>query len=78
MSRINKTTRYGEPPPERPRREPRRRGIGPVPNPKRPRLVRDVAGGALKDLFAIFPDLPSPRRPAARVPPRIAARGRKH
>ena len=78
MSRVNKTTRYGQPPPERPRREPPARGVGRVPNPLRPRLVRDVGGGWLKDLFALFPDLPSPPRPAARLPPRIAGRRRKH
>ena len=74
MSRVNKTTRYGEPPRERPRREPRPRGVGRVPNPRRPRLVRDVGGGVLQDLFAIFPDLPFPARPPARLPPKIAGR----
>jgi hypothetical protein len=78
MSRVNKTTRYGEAPPERPRREPPARGVARVPNPRRPRLVRDVGGGPLQDLFAFFPDLPSPPRPVARIPPRIAARRRKH
>jgi len=37
-----------------------------VPNPTTPKLVRDVRGGALKDLFEIFPDLPRPPRPFVR------------
>jgi hypothetical protein len=57
---------------------PPQRSVGRVPNPRRPRLVRDVDGGALKDLFAMFPDLPRPPRPAARVPNRIARRRVKH
>ena len=67
VSRRNKTTRYGQPPPERARTEPKQRGVGAVPNPRRPRLVSAVDGGVLKDLFAIFPDLPRPARPAPRV-----------
>jgi hypothetical protein len=57
---------------------PRQRGVGTVPNPRKPRLVRDIDGGTLKDLFVMFPDLPRPPRPAARVPNRIARRRRKH
>jgi len=38
------------PPPER--------GVAPSPNPRKPRLVRDVHGNELKDLFEFFPDLP--------------------
>ena len=54
------------PPPHVPR-APRRPVVGAVPNPRKPKLVRDARGGALKDLFEIFPDLPRPRRPARRV-----------
>jgi hypothetical protein len=78
MSRHNKTTRYGQPPPERPRHEPPVRGVGPVPNPRRPRLVRDVHGGVLQDLFVIFPDLPRPPRPSPRLRSTIARARRKH
>jgi len=46
------------------------RGIKPPPNPRKPRLVRDVHGNELRDLFEMFPDLPRPARRAARVPPR--------
>ena len=73
MSRDNKTTRYGEAPPERVRHEPPSRGVGAVPNPRRPRLVRDVRGAGLNDLFALFPDLPRPPRPARRVRSRADA-----
>ena len=38
------------------------------PNPRRPRLVRDVHGGTLLDLFELFPDLPRPSRPSGRLP----------
>ena len=48
-------------------RAPRQRPIGKTPNPRKPKLVRDVGGGVLKDLFKLFPDLPRPARPAARV-----------
>ena len=44
--------------------------IGPPPNPRKPKLVRDVRGGVLRDLFELFPDLPRPPRARARVPPR--------
>ena len=52
---------------------PEERRVAAVPNPRRPRLVRDVHGGDLLDLFVIFPDLPRPARPTAKVP-RTAAR----
>jgi hypothetical protein len=55
------------PPPPTPARVPEQRPVGAVPNPRKPKLVRDVDGGILQDLFAIFPDLPRPPRPAARV-----------
>jgi hypothetical protein len=44
------------------------RGVAPPPNPRRPRLVRDVHGNELRDLFQFFPDLPWPPRRPARVP----------
>jgi hypothetical protein len=47
---------------------PEQHGVGAVPNPVRPKLVRDVHGGALQDLFEIFPDLPRPTRPKGRAP----------
>jgi hypothetical protein len=50
---------------------------GHVPNPKRPRLVRDVGGGYLKDLFALFPDLPRPPRPRGRIPVRHIGPGKR-
>jgi hypothetical protein len=43
------------------------RPVGPVPNPKKPKLVRDVHGGDLLDLFVIFPELPRPRYPRPRA-----------
>jgi hypothetical protein len=36
--------------------------VSPPPNPRLPRLVRDVHGGDLQDLFELFPDLPRPPR----------------
>jgi hypothetical protein len=57
---------------------PRQRRVGKVPNPRKPRLVRDVGGGTLGDLFVMFPDLRRPPRPTARVPTRIARRRSKH
>ena len=68
-------TPSGEPMAQAPRaserkRAPKERGIGAPPNPQKPRLVRDVHGNELKDLFEFFPDLPHPARPAARVPSR--------
>ena len=59
-------------------RPPKEHAAGRPPNPRKPKLVRDVNGGALKDLFALFPDLPRPRRPAGRLPPRVARRRGTH
>jgi len=53
---------------------PRERGVGAVPNPRKPQLVRDVHGNELKELFVFFPDLPRPVRKAARVPARRTRR----
>jgi hypothetical protein len=53
-----------------PSRGPRHRLVGKVPNPRRLTPVRDVDGGDLLDLFAIFPDLPRPLRPTKRAPRR--------
>jgi hypothetical protein len=47
---------------------------GTPPNPRRPRLVRDVNGGFLGNLFTVFPDLPWPPRPRGRVPTWTLAR----
>jgi hypothetical protein len=62
------------PRPPRAPRVPQQRPVGEVPNPRTPKLVRDVHGGVLKDMFEIFPDLPRPPRPAARVRARIPGR----
>ncbi len=43
---------------------------GAVPHPRRPRVVPDVGGNELMDLFAFFPDLPRPVRPQPRFPKR--------
>ena len=48
-------------------RVPQPRTVGAVPNPRTPKLVKHVNGGGLLDLFAMFPDLPRPRRPAPRL-----------
>jgi hypothetical protein len=56
-------------------RAPKPRPVGAPPNPRRPRLVKDVNGNELKDMFAIFKDLPRPARPAPRLPSRLR-RGR--
>jgi hypothetical protein len=63
-----------QPPAARAVRLPKPRASGAVPNPRKPKLVRDVDGGALKDLFALLPDLPRPPRPAPRVRPRVGRR----
>jgi hypothetical protein len=52
---------------------PPQRGIGAPPNPRRPRVVRDVHGNELMDLFEFFPDLPRPARRRARISVRLAA-----
>jgi hypothetical protein len=57
-------------------RVPRPHQVAAPPNPRKPKLVRDVHGGVLGDLFQLFPDLPRPPRPRARVPLRIL-RGRR-
>jgi len=53
-------------PPPRSTMKPPPNGL--VPNPRRPRLVPDIHGNELMDLFVFFPDLPRPARPRARVP----------
>jgi hypothetical protein len=45
---------------------PRERPVSPPPNPRRPKLKRDLDGGILGDLFAIFPDLPRAPKPPSR------------
>ena len=55
-------------------RAPKGHGVGAPPNPRKPKLVRDINGGALLDLFAIFPDLPWPRRPVRNFQGRLSAR----
>ena len=47
---------------------PLERPVGKPPNPRKPALVRDIGGNELRDLFALFPDLPRPPRPAPRLP----------
>lgn len=42
--------------------------VGDVPRPRRPRVVRDIHGNELMDLFAFFPDLPRVPRPRIRLP----------
>jgi hypothetical protein len=55
------------PAPPNPRRVPQQRPLGKVPSPRTPKLVRDVLGGALNDLFEMFPDLRWAPRPALRL-----------
>jgi hypothetical protein len=58
-------------------RPPKPHGVGSPPNPRRPKLVRDVDGGSFLDLFQIFPELPWPRHPPGSLAPsRDAVRGR--
>jgi hypothetical protein len=52
------------------RETPKERGIGQNPHPRTPKLVRDVRGNELKDMFEFFPDLPRPPHRAPRVPNR--------
>jgi hypothetical protein len=47
---------YKTPPHYQPKAPP----SGAVPNPRRPRMVRDISGRFLLDLFRLFPDLPRP------------------
>src|SRR5262245_60071897 len=60
-------------PPEPVAAPPPQRGIGAPPNPRRPRIVRDVHGNELMDLFELFPDLPRPPLRRARISVRRAA-----
>src|ERR1041385_4678997 len=57
----------GRVPPQHVPRAPRARAVATVPNPRTPNLVNPVDGGGFVDLFALFPDLPRPRRPAPRL-----------
>jgi hypothetical protein len=68
MSRVPKSDPITHVPKSHVARVPPQHPLGPPPNPRRPKLVRDVRGGVLGDLFALFPDLPRPVRPRARVP----------
>jgi hypothetical protein len=58
-------------PPIRPTRAPRQRPVAKVPHPRRPEAVR-AKSGALGDLFAVFRDLPRPRRPLSHTVKRPA------
>ena len=62
-----------KPPPHSPMKAP---PAGEVPHPRRPRVVRDIHGNELMDLFEFFPDLPRPPRPRTRLPPRRFPRRR--
>jgi hypothetical protein len=69
MTKKDPHTKFGEAPAERATaNSPRERGVGPPPNPRKPRLVPDIHGNELRDLFEFFPDLPRPRRPHGRMP----------
>ena len=59
-------------------RAPKVRPVGKPPNPRKPRLIKDVGGNELKDMFAIFKDLPRPHRPAPRLPSRLRGRPKRH
>jgi hypothetical protein len=63
------------PPPQHVSHPPPEHPVGRPPNPRKPQLVRDVRGGALKDMFEIFPDLPRPPRRPARGPVNRTRRG---
>src|SRR5678816_2403694 len=54
-------------PPEPVAAAPPERGVAAPPNPRRPRVVREVHGNDLMDLFEFFPDLPRPARRRART-----------
>src|ERR1044071_5961543 len=54
-------------PPEPVATPPPQRGVAALPNPRRPRVIRDVHGNELMDLFEFFPDLPRPARRRARL-----------
>jgi hypothetical protein len=64
---VKRPAPKGDPPPPRTVAVPKSRGVAAPPNPRKPAIVRHVIGGALKDLFAMFPDLPRPSRPARRT-----------
>ncbi|PYR78361.1 MAG: hypothetical protein DMF87_14420 [Acidobacteria bacterium] len=69
MTKKDPHSKFGAAPPERATPgTPRERRVAPPPNPRRPRLVPDIHGNELRDLFEFFPDLPRPRRPAGRIP----------
>jgi hypothetical protein len=57
---------------------PRQRPPVKVPNPRRPKVVRVVGGGELRDLFEVFPDLPGPPRSRSRLATRVISRHRRH
>jgi hypothetical protein len=58
-------------------RPPKPHPVGRPPNPRRPKVVRDIDGGAFLDLFRMFPDLPWPHHsPGNTAPGRDAALGR--
>jgi hypothetical protein len=68
---VPKGDPFAQAPPARASRVPKQHAVGAPPNPRQPELVRDVHGGTLKDLFELFPDLPRPPRPTARVRSRV-------
>ena len=74
VARVPKGHPIGRAPAPAVTRAPRVRAIGPPPNPRRPRLVKDVHGNELKDMFVIFKDLPRPARPAPRLPSKTRRR----
>jgi hypothetical protein len=65
------------PPPQHVTHPPVERPAAKPPNPRKPKLVRDVHGGELKDLMLIFPDLPRPPRRPANVPAKRIVRRRR-
>jgi len=50
-----------------PKGSPPPRPVAERPHPRTPAFVRDSSRGTFEDLFALFPDLPRPPRPAPRV-----------
>jgi hypothetical protein len=71
VAKVPKGHRMVHVPVQRVARVPAQHAMGPPPNPRKPKLVRDIGGGVLRYLFALFPDLPRPRRPGPRVPARF-------
>jgi hypothetical protein len=55
-------------------RVPDQHPVSPRPHPRRPRVVRDIHGGTLLDLFEVFPDLPRPPRLGRRSIRRLKVR----